>query len=336
MKKKILERGTTKHLEGIPRDVRAIFRTAHEIHYNWHIKMQSAFQKYTENAVSKTINMENGVRAKDVKKAHLSAWKTGCKGITIFRDGCKEAQVLNLGTKGKDGKDSTLIRPFKVTGATYRLNSPIGTAFVTINQDENNEPLEVFINVGKAGSDVTAVAEALGRTISTALRFRGHLSPRERAKEIAQQLSGIGGRRSVGFGANKIRSLPDAIAVALSSHFGFKINNNGGLIAEKYTDGETEATSDAARAVMEAEGSGPSGSGQTHFVSHNDPTAAQAVSGVAAVSPSPNPVGPGKPTKPLVLPVSDVLGDICPSCGATSLIYEEGCSKCYSCGYSEC
>src|SRR5690606_2668334 len=96
------------------------------------------------------------------------------------------------------------------------------TAFVTINHDHAGEPLELFINVGKAGSDVSAMAEALGRTISTALRLRGGLSPREKAKEIADQLQGIGGRRSVGFGQNKILSLPDAVSVALAAHYGFR------------------------------------------------------------------------------------------------------------------
>ena len=231
IEKKVGDHGVLRDIEKIPQDIRDLFGTAHEIHHDWHIKMQAVFQKFTENAVSKTINMRNEVSIDEIKDAYLFAWETNCKGITVFRDGCKEAQVLNLGIKDKELKvpmpaKPILERPVKVTGATYRLATPVGTAFITINENGGGQPLEVFINVGKAGSDVTAMAEALGRTISTALRFQGHLSPKDRAKEIAHQLSGIGGRRSVGFGSNKIRSLPDAIAVALSTHFDFKINGN--------------------------------------------------------------------------------------------------------------
>jgi len=306
LKKKVSERGTIREIEGIPKEMRRIFATAHEISQDWQIKMQSVFQKYTENSVSKTINLRKEATPEEVAKAYLLAWQTNCKGITVFRDGCKEAQVLNLGLKGKGSDQTTQTRPFKVVGATYKLKSPVGTAFITINEDEEGQPLEVFINVGKAGTDVAAMAEALGRTISTALRFRGQLKPREKAEEIAHQLAGIGGRRSVGFGPNKIRSLPDAIALALSSHFGFKINGNGGnALVAKTSNQEAGAVMVANAFVPETAQDAPPQGGV------NDPTPAPASLEVVA-------------------------GDICPSCGATSFVYEEGCSKCYICGYSEC
>jgi ribonucleoside-diphosphate reductase alpha chain len=318
LKKKIAKQGTARGVKEIPPEIKEIFGTAHEIHHDWHIKMQAAFQKYTENAVSKTINMENGITVKDVKKVYLLAWETNCKGITVFRDGCKDTQVLNLGVKTKEKgmeKDGSMrIRPFKVSGSTYRLRTPVGTAFVTINENEKGEPLEIFINVGKAGSDVAAMAEALGRTISTTLRFRSDLSPIKRAKEIAFQLSSIGGRRSVGFGPNKIRSLPDAIAVALSNHFGFKINGNGNHVSTK-SNGEAGANLVAAASAQ---------AGQPQSLGSNDPTSAPAFL-----------AGKTESKRTEVYAV-ETFGDICPSCGASALVFEEGCSKCYACGHSEC
>jgi len=299
IEKKVTEQGSVREIEEIPEDVRAVFATSHEIHHDWHIKMQAAFQKSTENAVSKTINMKNSVTPQDIKDAYLLAWETGCSGITVFRDGCKDAQVLNLGIKEKQEEtqeelaEPTIERPYQIFGSTYKLNTPMGTAFITINGDSNGEPIEIFINVGKAGSDITAVAEALGRTVSTALRFRGALTPKERAAEIAHQLAGIGGRRSVGFGANRIRSLPDAIAVALSHHLGIKAN---GYQIE-------------------------SGNGKTDISSN----------GFSKQKSKPEPT-----QENIFIQAQKSKADICPSCGASALVYEEGCSKCYVCGHSEC
>jgi ribonucleoside-diphosphate reductase alpha chain len=182
------------------------------------------------------------------------------------------------------------------------------------------------------------MAEALGRTISTALRFRGSLGPKEKAKEIAGQLSGIGGRRSVGFGPNKVRSLPDAISSALSLHYGFKINGNG----------HSEASLQAAGAVMEAVGSALVEQTPTGYPG---PTMASAVSngasngnghgngnGVVHVSDNlPDVVLPTQEeVKNYSFETAEKPGDICPACGASALVYEEGCSKCHACGHSEC
>ncbi|HJX59269.1 ribonucleoside-diphosphate reductase, adenosylcobalamin-dependent [Candidatus Woesebacteria bacterium RBG_19FT_COMBO_47_8] len=344
LREKVGEEGVVRQIAEIPEDVRQVFGTAHEIDPTWHVKMQSAFQKYTENAVSKTINLSHDATVEDVKKAYLSAWETGCRGITIFRDGSKDAQVLNLGVKDtvEEGSAPLRERPLKVMGVTYKLMTPVGSAFVTINQDATGDPLEVFINVGKAGSDVAAMAEALGRTISTALRFRGSLNPREKAKEIAHQLSGIGGRRSVGFGPNKIRSLPDAISVALSTHYGFRINGNG----------HSEATSHVAGAVMAASSSAPA---EQTLTGSSDPTMASAAYDGAAEAPNGGytngHLANGKThangvkavldlettkSSNLSFGIQEATGDICPSCGASALVYEEGCSKCHACGHSEC
>lgn len=328
LESKVSEHGTVRGLAGVPEDIQAVFGTAHEIHHNWHIKMQSEFQKYTENAVSKTINMENKVKVDEVKDAYLLSWKTSCKGITVFRDGCKDLQVLNVGVnKKKEEKveaisEPTLERPYKVSGATYKMDTPVGTAFITINEDGDGQPLEVFINVGKAGSDVTAVAEALGRTISTALRFRGNLSPKDRAEEIATQLAGIGGRRSVGFGLNRIRSLPDAVAVAISNHFNFKLNGNGKThinLAE--TNGHTNGES-----KLNGHANGVSNNVQSVLENHILPNS-ENISQLNSIM-----------AESLLEDSTQVkvAGDICPSCGASALVYEEGCSKCHVCGHSEC
>ncbi len=340
------------------------------MHHDWHIKMQSAFQRYTENAVSKTINMSNSVTVEDIKAAYLLSWTEKCKGVTVFRDGCKDAQVLNLGTGSKKAEEKADVpqhfdaveeRPFEVRGSTYRLNTPVGNAFITINQDGQGEPVELFINVGKAGSDVTAMAQALGRTISTSLRFHGGIGRMVRAKEIAEQLAGIGGRRSVGFGPKKILSLPDAIAAALSIHLGLRVNGFGpkeefageklqtnGIVNSKQSlanspsvngnDGNGTLNAgtqqDLAGAVMPAQLSAL----QSPDVSQDDDhTMASAESYLASDLGNGN--GHANPQQ-LILEESGLaskkVGDICPTCGASSFVYQEGCAKCYSCGFSEC
>lgn len=325
IRNKIAEHGVVREIPEIPEHIKSIFGTAHEIHHDWHIKMQAAFQKHTDNAVSKTINMDSGVTPEEIGDAYILAWKAGCKGVTVFRDGCKDVQVLNLGIKNDDNraeelKDATLVRPFKVNGATYKLETPVGAAFITINEDGLGEPLEVFINVGKAGSDVTAMAEALGRMISTALRFRGRLRPVERAKEISHQLSGIGGRRSVGFGSKKILSLPDAVAMALSNHFGFKIN---GKIRSIST--EEAHIKDAVNTEMDGKSNGEvekSGEEKIEVDMSNNFSLFSRDENIDLEILSAN--------------IPKIGGDICPSCGAGSLFYQEGCVKCLSCGHSEC
>lgn len=277
VKEKIAAEGTIAPIEEIPPEIKKVFVTAHDISPEWHVKMQAAFQKYTDNAVSKTINMPNSATREDIKKAYVQAYESGCQGITVYRDGSKSVQVLNVGTNGHAKTEETKAilepRPVKVEGATYRIETPLGSAFITVNHNQSSEPFEVFINIGKAGSEVAAMAEALGRMISTTLRFGNHTSPKGRAAEIVDQLRGIGGGNAVGFGLNRVRSLPDAVAKAIAMHFDL----NG---------------------------------------KHEEEIKMPAVA-VAKEAPSAHP-------------------DLCPSCGAASLIFEEGCSKCLSCGFSKC
>jgi len=144
----------------------------------------------------------------------------------VFRDGCKGEQVLNVGVGKKDkgvapGAPAIIRpRPRSLQGSTYRTETPIGTAFITVNETADNDPFEVFVQVGKGGSDTMAVAEALGRLISLVLRLPSPLSSQRRLEEVISQLSRIGGGQPTGFGLAKILSLPDALARTLAEHIG--------------------------------------------------------------------------------------------------------------------
>src|SRR5438034_2439330 len=221
----IAKRGALHDIPGVPEDARRIFRTSHEIGYEWHVRHQAAFQRYTDNGVSKTINLPHGASEEDVARAYLLAWELGCLGITVFRDGCKGEQVLNVGIKKEvpvpsEAPSVIRPRPHSLKGSTYRTDTPIGTAFITVNETPDDDPFEVFVQVGKGGSDTMAVAEALGRLISLVLRLPSPLSAQRRLEEVISQLSRIGGGQPTGFGPAKLLSLPDALARTLAEHIG--------------------------------------------------------------------------------------------------------------------
>ncbi len=237
---RVIEQGTLGGIEAIPADIRRVFVTAHEIDPEWHVRMQAAFQKHTDNGVSKTINLRHEATREDVSRAYMLAWELGCLGITVFRHGSKGQQVLHLGAKPKltiqvrpapaaggpggeaapMGVPAVKPRPHVVQGRTYRQETPLGTAFITVNRNGSGEPFEVFINIGKAGSDVAAVAEAIGRLVSLILRLPSPMTPTERVRQVVEQLKDIGGARPLGFGPTRVRSLPDAIAHVLAEEIG--------------------------------------------------------------------------------------------------------------------
>jgi ribonucleoside-diphosphate reductase alpha chain len=225
----IVRRGALHGIPGMPERAQEIFKTSHEISHEWHVRHQAAFQRSTDNGVSKTINLPNEASEEDVANAYRLAWDLGCLGITVFRDGCKGEQVLNVGIGKKDkvaapvpaqGPATIKPRPRSLHGSTFRTETPIGTAFITVNETADREPFEVFVQVGKGGSDTMAVAEALGRLISLVLRLPSPFSPQRRLEEVINQLSRIGGGQPTGFGPGKILSLPDAIARTLGEHLG--------------------------------------------------------------------------------------------------------------------
>ena len=223
--REIAKRGSLEGIPGVPEDAARIFRTSHEINHEWHVRHQAAFQRYTDNGVSKTINLPNSASEEDVARAYLLAWELGCLGITVFRDGCKGEQVLNVGIGTKENVPSAAPavirpRPRSLNGTTYRTDTPIGTAWITVTETAQKEPFEVFVQVGKGGSDTMAVAEALGRLISLVLRLPSPFTAQRRLEEVISQLSRIGGGQPTGFGPAKILSLPDALARTLAEHIG--------------------------------------------------------------------------------------------------------------------
>jgi ribonucleoside-diphosphate reductase alpha chain len=226
----IVKRGSLHGIPGLPERAARVFKTSHEIGFEWHVRHQAAFQRSTDNGVSKTINLPNSATEDDVTSAYQLAWELGCIGITVFRDGCKGEQVLNIGVSAKKDKPASAAsamgsavikpRPRGLKGSTYRTQTPIGTAWITITENEEHEPFEVFVQVGKGGSDTMAVAEALGRLISLILRLPSPLSAQRRLEEVIGQLARIGGGQPTGFGPAKILSLPDALSRTLAEHIG--------------------------------------------------------------------------------------------------------------------
>mgnify|MGYP001256803956 CR=1 FL=1 len=241
-----------------------------------------------------TINFPPEATEDDVRTAYLLGWKLGCKGMTVYVTGSREKVVLETAKtrqmKEKGEQPTSQIRLFNeekkprprfLEGKTYRVETPLGATYVTVNEngEGKGQPFEVFIHTAKAGSDTAAVSEALGRLISYILRLVSPVPPRNRLREVVRQLAGIGGVRAVGFGPYRVSSLPDGISQVL----------------QEYLNESEENTGDES-------------------VTASRPPAAQL---------------------PLQLDEKP-QGDLCPECGAATLVNEEGCRKCYSCGFSEC
>lgn len=282
------EHGTVRGVEGVPEKWQRVFGTAHDIDPVWHVRMQAAWQKHTDNAVSKTINLPHDATVADVDSAYRLAYETGCNGITVFRDGSKEG-VLHVGSSGGQTAAAAPMapaqgitpRPHTLSGVTYQIETPLGTAYITVNHDETGDPLEVFVNQGKAGSDIAPLSEAIGKLSSLILRVPSSMPPRARLKEMIDKLRGIGGTTSTGFGPDRTRSLPDALAKVLEQH-----------------------------------------------LASLDPTGASVTLAPVAEAPAaPHPMGNGK--------TLHLSGAFCPDCGL-ALVHEEGCDKCFNCGYSRC
>lgn len=272
--------GSCQNVPGVPEDIRHAFVVSQDIGPDEHVRMQAAIQAFVDNSLSKTINFPETATEEDVAKAYMLAWKLGCKGLTVYVTGSREKVVLETEAT-KQAKTGSLAqplappllvkpRPRRMIGATYRVLTPLGKAYVTVNQNGDNEPFEVFLNVGKAGSETAAMSEAIGRLMSLCLRLPSTLSGQERLGRIVEELRGIGGLRAIGYGPRQIRSLPDGIAQALAEHLDIPFENNG----------------------------------------YDEQAAAQLT----------------------LFPHAD----LCPDCGHAALVREEGCRKCYACGYSEC
>ncbi len=218
---KIAVTGSIANFKEFPQEMREVFATAHDITPVDHIKMQSAFQKYVDNAVSKTVNFPHSATSKDVEDVYMLAYKKGCKGVTVYRDGSREEQVLSTG-KGEEkteqkqrvaAKITPKKRPHVIKGCTRLLKTGCGNLYVTINEDENGKPFEVFTNIGKAGGCASSQAEAIGRLIS--LSLRSNVEP----EEIVQQLKGISCHQPSWNEGGKVLSCSDAIAKSLERYY---------------------------------------------------------------------------------------------------------------------
>ncbi len=313
----IMAEGTCQNISALPQEMRDVFVVSGDISAEEHVRMQAALQAFVDNSLSKTVNFPAGATEEDVATAYMLAWELGCKGITVYVTGSRDKVVLE--THATAGKKQTkeeapappasmpaaeetgqLVmwhetkkpRPQVLPGFTLTIDTPLGKTFVTINENGGNQPFEVFLNSAKAGSDTAAVTEAIARLISYILRMASPIAPVERMREVVRQLAGIGGGRSLGFGPNRVRSLPDGI----------------GQVLDRYLSMWQERREAAGQQPPSTLGSNGNG--------HSAPLLAQPAAAAAA-----------SPAR---------FGDLCPECGEASVVNEEGCRKCYSCGFSEC
>jgi ribonucleoside-diphosphate reductase alpha chain len=233
---KVMQEGNCQNIDEIPTYVRNTFVVSSDISAEEHVRMQAALQVYVDNSLSKTINFPPNATEEDVATAYQLAWELGCKGITVYVTGSRENVVLETHATANDKlKDKTPVpsmsneqtilwseskkpRPRYLNGFTYQIGTPLGKAFVTINENGDYQPFEVFINSAKAGSDTAAVSEAIGRLVSYILRLTSTVEPSKRLRDVISQLDGIGGGRSMGFGPNRVRSLPDGLAQILTDY----------------------------------------------------------------------------------------------------------------------
>ncbi|WP_339784710.1 adenosylcobalamin-dependent ribonucleoside-diphosphate reductase [Paenibacillus sp. FSL R7-0313] len=294
--------------------------TAMDLSAENHIRVQAAIQQWVDSSISKTANCPADFTVEDTAELYELAFDLGCKGVTIYRDGSRDVQVLSTSKKeetkaedqntaeaeekqgqASDGTSNSQVgvrthssdqvpssstvldkqyrsRPQVLRGATYKINTPFGMAYITIN-DLEGTPGEIFLNVGKAGSDVFAMAEALGRVCSLFLRYGDH---GHKVELLIKHLKGIGGTGAIGFGANRVESIADAVAKALESHVQSNVQENetGALQEQKQVKSTYPQVED-----------------QKNFTESRD---------------------------------------LCPSCGSASLMNVEGCKTCSNCGYSKC
>lgn len=205
--KRIASEGTLAHIEEIPEDIRRVFVCAHDISPEYHIRMQAAFQEFTDNAVSKTVNFPNDATRDDVRKVYMLAYEAGCKGVTIYRDGSRDSQVLNIGKVNRSDEPQTLSprpRPDVTTGFTEKVRIGCGNLYITVNYDDKGI-CEVFTNTGRAGG-CPSQSEATARLVSVALRSGID------ADSIIHQLKGIRCPSTIRQPGMKVTSCPDAIA----------------------------------------------------------------------------------------------------------------------------
>jgi len=229
----VAARGSIKDIDVLPERLRRVFVTAMDIAPEWHLKMQAAFQRHTDNAVSKTVNLPNSATERDIYRIYWTAYEEGCKGVTVYRDGCKSVQVLSIGEREKQQEpapapqyamsSSVRKRPDLTRGFTQKVQTGLGAMYLTVNEVDG-QPFEVFATIGKSGRSITAKAEAIGRLVSLALRSGVDV------RDIVSQIKGIGGEHPVFQKKGLLLSIPDAIAWVLEKNYlhDRPVNVNGG------------------------------------------------------------------------------------------------------------
>ncbi len=320
---RVLRAGTCQGISDVPEEIRRVFVVSMDITAEEHVRMQAAMQAFVDNSISKTINFPRDARTEDIASAYLQAWKQGCKGITVYVAGSREHEVLHthaettdevremvtpsspetripIWIKESDAPEPMFLnrtkkpRPRYLPGFTFGVETPVGKTFVTVNENGSSQPFEVFINTAKAGSDVAADGEAIGRLISYILRLSSPVEPSERLHEVWRQISGLGGGRPMGFGPNRVRSMPDGLAQVLAEYIesrAQRLSQGGTPSVDQLTEGEKPTPADLGE--------------QVDWLKKREMSSMQ-------------------------------IGDLCPECGQATLVNEEGCRKCYACGYSEC
>ena len=270
IRQQVAETGSCQQIEELPPQVRDTFVVSGDISAEEHVRMQAAIQAFVDNSISKTCNFPEGATEEEVAQAYMQAWELGCKGLTVYVTGSRQEVVLETkavreskdeagpeaeyldGTMSSNGTRSAAEaesgpipgddypaiftkrpRPYLLQGQSYRKETPLGSAYITINSDERHEPFEVFLNIGKAGSDVTAVSESIGRLISLVLRMPSVLPPSERLRWVIDEMAGIGGGRPLGFGVDRVRSLPDGVAQVLTDYLSELPENREAVAGEQ-------------------------------------------------------------------------------------------------------
>jgi ribonucleoside-diphosphate reductase alpha chain len=333
--RKIAESGHIDFPE-VPAQWQRVFVTANAIKPEWHIRMQAAFQEYNDSAISKTCNFAHDATEEYVEEIYRLAYRLNCKGVTVYRDGSREMQVLSTGSTAKKVQEGHASapppggaaaadlhgeiaelraenerlqrivhelesenlqrrqkrsRPEVLRGTTRRVETPLGTLYVTITEDDRGQPFEVFMTLGKAGGALMADVESLGRLISLALRSGIPI------KEIYRQLRGISSDRVIGLGPNKILSMPDAVGIAIERW----MQEKQGIQQELLPGVSTQRVA-----------------GEPDMA----PVVGQSQTGLGG--------------EQMVLGgLQQTLSGACPDCGS-QLEFAEGCMKCHVCGFSEC
>jgi ribonucleoside-diphosphate reductase alpha chain len=344
--RRIAEQGHANFPE-VPAKWQRVFVTANAIAPEWHVRMQAAFQAYNDSAISKTVNFAQSATVEDVEEIYKLAYELGCKGVTVYRDGSRDMQVLSTGDTAKRVQQQAMAsgsaqarsdldtsspegrsalsetadlrgevaelttenerlrrlvhelesenlqrrqkrsRPELLRGTTRRVDTPLGTLYVTVTEDDKGQPFEVFMSLGKAGGALMADVEALGRLISLSLRSGIPI------KEIHRQLRGISSDRVIGLGPSKVMSVPDAVGIALERW----MMDKQGIQQELMPGTMSERVEVGAQVVTQVVTQG------------------------------------GEQLK--LRGMKPLLMGACPDCGS-QLEYAEGCAKCHVCGFSEC